>query len=71
MTPQVVDFVGCVIRLGDTIAYPVRRRSEMALKKAVVNEVPSMEGVSALKETGQRVIIRCPERCIVINRLER
>lgn len=69
---MVVDFIGNQIRLGDTIAYPVRRRSEMALKKAVVNEVPSpLTGVSALKETGQRVIIRCPERCIVINRLER
>jgi hypothetical protein len=71
MAPSVVDFVGNRIQIGDTVAYPVRRRSEMSLKKAVVCEVPQTDGVSCLKETGQRVLIRCPERCIVISRLER
>ena len=71
MAPSVVDFVGNRIQIGDTIAYPVRRRSDMVLKKAVVSEVPTSSGVAALKETGQRIVVRCPERCIVINRLER
>jgi hypothetical protein len=71
MAPSVVDFVGNRIQIGDTLAYPVRRRSDMALKKAVVCETPTAAGVAALKENGQRVVIRVPERCIVINRLEK
>jgi len=71
MAPSVVDFVGNRIQIGDTIAYPVRRRSDMVLKKAVVCEAPTERGIAALKEDGQRVLIRVPERCIVINRLEK
>jgi len=71
MIPCVVDFVGNQIKLGDTIVYPVRRRSDMALKKAVVSEVPQPSRIAALKEDGRGVIIRVPERCIVVNRLRR
>jgi hypothetical protein len=71
MAPSVVDFVGNRILIGDTIAYPVRRRSEMTLKKAIVRAMPDSSGIEALKEDGKRVNIQHPERCIVISRLER
>lgn len=71
MAPTVVDFIGQPIKLGDTIVYPVRRRSDMSLKKAIVSEVPQPGGFRALKMDGRSVIIRVPERCIVINRLEK
>lgn len=68
---QVVDFVGNRIQIGDTVAYPVRRKSDMTLKKAVVRAMPDESGINCLKEDGQRVNLRHPERCIVISRLER
>ena len=74
---DVVDFIGQKIKLGDTVVYPVRRRSTMTLKKATVCEVPgnhvssAIGGISCLKEDGQRVVLRHPTRCIVVNRMEK
>jgi len=68
--PKVVDFVGNRIQIGDTVAYPVRRRSDMTLKKAIVRAMPNDMGIDCLKLDGQRVNLRHPDRCIVISRLE-
>jgi len=69
--PSVVDFIGNRIQIGDTVAYPVRRRSEMVLKRAIVRAMPNDNGIECLKEDGQRVNLRHPARCIVISRLEK
>ena len=77
MSPTIVDFMGEVLRLGDTVVYPVRRGSEMVLKSAVVSETPcasnfaSIRGVHCLNSEGRRVIIQRPERCVIVQRLER
>lgn len=74
--PSVVDFLGKAIKLGDTIVYPVRRRSVMSLKKATVCEEPNnetyilMKGLMCLNENGRRVVLRNPERCVVVETLE-
>ena len=74
--PTVVDFMGRTIKLGDTVVYPVRRRSDMVLKKAVVCEDPAsqlyavLKGVACHNENGRRIVIRQPERCVVVESLE-
>jgi hypothetical protein len=67
-TPEIVDFLGTEIKVGATIVYPVRRRTEMVLKKAVVCETPTAThgGVACYNEKGRRVIIRQPLRCVVV-----
>jgi len=71
-----VDFMGRRICLGDTIVYPVRRRSDMVLKKGVVSESPSnaalviKQGIVCLNEKNRRVIIEKPERCVVVQSME-
>jgi hypothetical protein len=74
--PTVVDFMGRAIKVGDTVVYPVRRRSDMILKKAVVCEDPAgqsysiKQGVACFNERGRRVITQQPERCVVVQTLE-
>jgi len=69
-----VDFMGEIIELGDTIVYPTRRRSDMSLKKAVVSCDPAADafsilpGVQCTSETGRRVTIKHPERCVVVKK---
>jgi hypothetical protein len=71
MKPEFVDFMGQRITMGDVIVYPVRRGSDMALKKATVCEVPGQGcvvkmGIVALNPNGRRVNIQKPERCVVV-----
>lgn len=71
MKPEFVDFMGQRIKMGDVIAYPVRRGSDMVLKTATVCETPGQgcvlkEGVVALNPQGRRVVIQKTERCIVV-----
>lgn len=72
MSKEYKDFTGQVIKIGDVIAYPVRRRSIMVLKEATVSETPGngctvRKGVIALNPQGRRVIIEKPERCVVFS----
>jgi hypothetical protein len=67
-----VDCRGVRITIGDIIVYPVRRRSVMVLKEAIVCEVPGdgcivKTGIVALNPRGRRVIIETPERCAVVS----
>jgi hypothetical protein len=71
MKPEFVDFMGQRIKVGDVIAYPVRRGSEMVLKRATVCETPGQgcvvkTGIVALNPQGRRVTIQRPERCVVV-----
>lgn len=71
MSRPYADFLGQRIKIGDVIVYPVRRRSEMVLKKATVCEVPGQgcvlkQGVVALSPKGRRVTVQRPERCVVV-----
>lgn len=66
------DCRGIRLKLGDTIVYPVRRRSQMVLKEAVVCEIPGKgcvlkQGVVCLNQRGRRVIIQQPDRCAVVS----
>jgi hypothetical protein len=72
--PGSVDFMGKDIKVGDIIVYPVRRRSDMTLKKATVFEAPGFgcvvkKGIVALNDEGRRVIIEKPERCAVVSNI--
>lgn len=73
--PGYVDFLGKEIRIGDQIVYPVRRKGEMVLKKAVVSERPGIgcvikQGLVCLNDRGRRIVISSPERCVVVSRFE-
>ena len=66
------DCRGYRIKLGDTIVYPVRRRSDMVLKEAVVCEVPGKgcvvkKGIVCLNQRGRRVIIQNSDRCAIVS----
>jgi len=58
------------IKIGDTLVYPVRRRSTVALKSAAV--VGFEEGVIAAISTdsidGRQIIVklRHPDRCAIV-----
>jgi hypothetical protein len=73
--PKVVDVMGRDLRVGDMIVYPVRRKSDMVLKKAVVSETPGYgcvlkQGIICLSERGRRLVIERPERCAIVSRFE-
>jgi len=72
------DVMGTRIKVGDTIAYPVRRRSKMVLKTAVVVHVeyvinrskpPTISyTITALNDRGRRVMLRVPSRIAIVMR---
>lgn len=72
-----VDFMGETIELGDTIVYPTRRRSDMSLKKAVVSCDPAaaafsiLPGIQCTSESGRRLTIKHPDRCIVVEKAKK
>jgi len=73
--PKYVDFVGKEIQIGDIIVYPVRRGSEMALRKATVCERPGIgcvvkQGLICLNDRGRRIVMSNPERCVVVSKFE-
>lgn len=65
---KVTDCVEREIKPGCTILYPVRRRSEMNLKKMKVQQVvPDMNGhhVSGFNTDGRRVYVHNLENVVV------
>jgi len=71
--PVMVDCLGKELQVGDKIVYPVRRRSNIALKVATVCERPGVrglikQGLICLNENGRRVTIEKPERCAIVSR---
>lgn len=71
-TSECVDCRGVSIKLGDTIVWPVRRRSSLVLKSGVVMERPGKgcvvkKGIVALNDNGRRVILERPDRVAVVS----
>ena len=68
-----VDYLGCLIEAGDTVAYPVRRGSDMYLKKmkvyAVQTTLTLKEPIYKLlgtNDSGRQVAVENLDRTIVI-----
>lgn len=67
------DFIGREIKAGDTIAYPVRRGSEMWLNKLSVQQVsPGIKGpqVGGLNSKGRRVTVTNLGNVVVVQLME-
>lgn len=67
----VTDYVGREIKAGCSLAYPVRRGSEMKLKRLTVQQViPGDEQkpayVSGFNTDGRRVYVHCLKNAVVI-----
>ena len=67
------DFMGRVICVGDMLVYPVRKKSDMRLKRLVVQRIVERkeDGVSwcyivGENETGRRVNLFKFERSIIV-----
>jgi len=64
-----VDYVGRLIKVGDLVAYPVRRRSRMELKSARVSVISRRDKdhtMMCYNEQGRRVTLLHTARMIVI-----
>lgn len=67
------DFLGREYQIGDLVVYPVRRKSELTLKKAVVCETPDetymiKKGLVAYNYSGRRIVLEKPDRCVIVSR---
>jgi hypothetical protein len=63
------DVRGRKIKEGDTVFYPVRRKSSMWLKSITVTRiVETRDGVMVVgtNESNRRITLRRPERCIIV-----
>jgi len=63
------DFLGNEIKVTDTIAYPVRRGSEMWMKKLVVDAVRNTGNgvrVTGRNDSGNPVSIQNVHNCVVV-----
>ena len=70
MTTEIVnpkDLLGREINVGDIVAYPVRRRSDMVLKTATVSELCPL---ACLNATSRRVVLKHPSRCVIVSPLK-
>lgn len=61
-----LDYLCREIELGDTLVYPVRRKSLMYLNRLTVTEIDDDENtVSGNNPLGKRVTVRRPDRTVV------
>lgn len=58
------DFLGRNIEVGQTLVYPVRRRSRMWLAKITVTDV-SKDTVYGTNESGRRITLSKPGRSMI------
>ncbi len=66
-----LDFCGKQIKAGDTIVYPVRRRSAMWLKSLLVQAVRDTTNgvrVTGTNEAGNPVSIQNIQNCVVVTK---
>jgi len=66
-----LDYLGNQIKVKDTIVYPVRRGSNMWLKKLVVDAVRDTGRgvrVSGRNEAGNPVSIQNVQNCVVVSK---
>lgn len=57
------DFFGTEIKAGDTVAYPVRRKSSMTMEQMTVERAD--EKLYGYKADGRRVVVQNINTCIV------
>ncbi len=68
-----VDFTGRTIEIGHIIAYPVRRGSEMWLRRLTVEAIEIIQSTPPTfklhghNDNGRPAIIETPNRCVIIN----
>jgi hypothetical protein len=68
-----LDFTGRPIKVGHVVAYPVRRGSDMWLRKLTVESVevirstPIVFKLHGHNDNGRYARIETPDRCIIIN----
>jgi hypothetical protein len=63
------DYLGNVIKAGDTVVYPVRRGSSMWLNKLnvlAVQDTPRGTCLSGTNDTGRRISIYNLSNCVVV-----
>ena len=58
------DVMDRIIKVGDLVVYPVRRRSSLSLEKARVTIIHS-DSIVGVKENGRSVTLTRPERIMV------
>ena len=66
-----LDYLGNTISAGDIIVYPVRRKSEMWMKKLLVDAVRDTTNgvrVSGRNEGGNPVSIQNIQNCVVVTK---
>jgi hypothetical protein len=59
------DFLGRAIAAGDTVCYPVRRRSSMWLNKLNVTQVDDAH-ITGFNAEGRRITVRNLKNCVVV-----
>lgn len=64
------DVLGRTIKVNDTVAYPVRRRSTMVLYTATVTELADDHLVCLKDNTATIVKLRHPKRCAIVRLIE-
>ena len=65
------DFLGCLIKVGHTVVYPVRRGSKMWIQKANVTQIVQHDRTQppllvCLNPAGRRVTIQNLDNCVVV-----
>jgi len=61
------DFLGKTIEIEDVIVYPVRRGSDMRLKRLLVKRLnPARGTVTGLNADGRTVTLSKPERSVIV-----
>jgi len=74
MSEPIYDFGGRMIEPGDTIAYPVRRGSEMWLRSLrvshieVIRSTPPVYKIAGSNDTGRSVKLENPDRCVIMSK---
>jgi len=73
MPSSPIDFLGCPIEKGDIIVYPVRRGSEMYLRKMKIHTVQTILTVNkpiykliGTNDSGRQVTVEKSDRTIVV-----
>lgn len=67
---KLIDILGREIKVGDLVAYPVRRRSTISLFAATIESIQP-DGTLIGRKHGAtvQVKLRYPNRCVVVERL--
>jgi hypothetical protein len=72
-TTEPLDYLGCPIHEGDTVAYPVRRGKDMYMRKMRIFKIQAILTLDApiyklfgTNDAGRQVIVEKTDRTIVV-----